>query len=200
MAAPDTYIIGFAAVVLFLAQHVLKNFYLHGYLHIGVTAREGSRSYLRVTNRSWFAASEASLLLTISDMTEEDIRDFGEVKKTAYISNSNALMVEDSYLPWSYAYAKNPNPPIMTLASKQTLCAAFINLHDSPTDSEKLIEIASENYFYDPLAITQETKSMVFLAWRKYKGTIKFVSKDSFTKSVDFEIDPDDPEFPIRVW
>ena len=86
----------------------------------------------------------------------------------------------------------------MDISSKQSLQAAFINFHDEKELPEKMIEIASENCFYD--SNDCKTKAMVFLRWREYRGRIKFVSKDSFTVIKEFWLVPDDPVNPLRFF
>jgi hypothetical protein len=182
-------------ITIYFSKYLIKAAIITYFLDIDAERRVGTRASLVVTNRSWFPATGASLMVTIEDMSVGDIQDVGTPRLSAYISTEHQAIVIDTFLCWSFAHSTNLNPPVIDLLSKQRLQAAFINIHDGTFPK---IEIASENCFYDPTI--PGSKSMVFLKSHKYSGTIKFFSIDSFTKTKTFEYDPADKDHPLRVF
>jgi hypothetical protein len=112
----------------------------------------------------------------------------------AYIEGGHRASVQDAHLCWAFSYHQNENPPYINLWSKESALCALGNIHD---DKDGIIEIASENCFYDKNKAN--TKAMVFLRKRIYYGTLKFISKDTFTVERKFRIDTDDLNNPLHL-
>lgn len=184
-------------ISLYFAKYLVKAGVIRYCIDMEAIRKAGSRASFQVRNRSWFSAEGASLMVTIEDMSLDDVLDHGDTRWTAYICKNHLELVRDAPTCWSFAHYKNPNPPTLDLLSKQVQSAALFNLHENNGVGE-MVELSSESCFYDPNI--PGTKSMVFLKWHSYRGRIKFFSKDSLTKEFEFQLDPDNREWPLTIY
>jgi len=200
------------------AQHYLKTLYISKRIFFKAEKRVGSRISFFVTNRSIFPVHDASVLITI-EATNDDIYTWPvdtDVKRwidhgrtstfppqepinksphRAFIEEGHQTDVRDTHLCWAFSYHQQENPPYLNLWSKESALCALANVHD---EHEGIIEVASENAFYDKNK--PNTKAMVFLKKKVYFGSLKFISSDSFTVIMKFKIDTGNARSPLQIW
>jgi hypothetical protein len=94
--------------------------------------------------------------------------------------------VQDDRLCWSIY----PNPPFVDIYPGERQALNVVNIDPKPN----WVEFPSENGWG-----TVGGTSRVFLKAKKYRATIKIVSKDTKAKEFEVQIDPDNGKTPLTL-
>jgi hypothetical protein len=156
---------------------------LHRSLRIETQARIGSRASVRVYNGYIFALKGAYAYLTI----DHQLGDVLDPPFSAFVSPGSRATVWEDRLCWSVT-TPTSNPPMVDIypGERQSL--------DVANFSGDWIEFPSEKGWG-----TMGSTSRVFLKPKRYKATIKIVSKDAKAKEFSVEINPQDFARPIKL-
>jgi hypothetical protein len=156
---------------------------LYRSLRIEARPRIGSRACVRVYNGYIFPLNGVYAYLTI----EHELTDVLQPPVSAFISPGSNTKVWEDRLCWSVT-TPSSNPPMVDIypGERQSL--------DVANFSNEWIEFPSEKGWG-----TMQATSRVFLKSKRYRATIKIVSKDAKAKEFSIEIDPDDLEKPITL-
>jgi hypothetical protein len=193
-------------LIAYWSQHFLKSYYIAKRIRFIPEKRVGSSIPFYVYNGSIFPIRGASILVSF-EMDEGDIRSYPIVPEEkrklnkhphrAFIESNHAMKVKDCHLPWAFYSKDSINSPYQNIWSKQQPMCSFADV-GKQLDGKKIIDIPSASGLYDENV--ENSKSQIYLQWRKYYGTLKFISQDTSTIIKHFYFDPDDNIWPLRIW
>jgi hypothetical protein len=149
--------------------------------------RVGSRACVRVHNRYIFPISCAYAYITI-DHEISDVLDPPD-RFVAFVTPLSCSRVTEDRLCWSVTSPQS-NPPSVDIYAGERQALDIVNFGPG------WLEFPSEKGW---ASLGGERTSRVFLRSKRYRATIKIVTKDTKAREFRIEIDPDKVESAIRL-
>ncbi len=174
-----------AAFIVSLLANRWGRWRLHRNLHFEPQPRIGTRATARIYNGYIFPLNCVYAYITI----EHELSDVLPPRPPfeAYVTPDHLCTVREDRLCWSTTMP-SPNPPVVDIYPGERQALDIVNFDPN------WIEIPSESGWG-----TLRKKSRVFLKAKKYRATIKIISKDTKAKEFPIEIDPDNAGKPVAL-